>query len=105
MREEIVEVIPNERVAYTLLSGFPLLEYRAQTTLEKMATGTRITWESSFFPKYPTTGAFWRVLMSWTLKTFVRSLARAAEDPVRRSRMLSLAQGPTMARSARMQIS
>src|SRR3974390_2505116 len=55
MREEVTELAPNERVGYTLLSGFPLLGYRSQTTLEKTVSGTRIVWESSFYPKYPLT--------------------------------------------------
>jgi len=105
MREEITDITPNERVGYTLLSGFPLLEYHARTTLEKIASGTRITWESSFFPKYPITGFFWRALMRWVLKSMVRSLAKAAEDPELRSKMLALAQGRTMAKKAMVRFS
>ena len=95
MREEVTDVVPNERVGYTLLSGFPLLDYHCQTTLEKVASGTRITWKSSFYPKYPLTAWYWRRLMAWILGRLVRSLAEAAEDPGRRSKILSLAQGKT----------
>ena len=95
MREEITDLAKNERVCYTLLSGFPLLEYRAQTTLEKVASGTRITWESSFCPKYPLTGWFWRGLMGRVLRTLVQSLAKAAESPERRLRILTVAQDKT----------
>ena len=95
MREEVTDIVPNERVGYRLLSGFPLLDYRSQTTLEKTASGTRIIWESSFYPKYPLTAWYWRRLMAWVLRRLVRSLAETAEDPERRSRIMSLAQGKT----------
>jgi hypothetical protein len=95
MREQITDVALNERVGYILLSGFPLLDYRAQTTLEKTPSGTRILWESSFYPKYPLTAWYWRSLMSWVLRTLVKSLAETAEDPERRSRILALAAGKT----------
>ena len=95
MREEVTDVVPNERVGYTLLSGFPLLDYGSQTTLEKTASGTCIVWESSFYPKYPLTAWYWRRLMDWVLRRLVRSLAETAEDPERRSKILSLAQGRT----------
>jgi hypothetical protein len=93
MREEVTELVPNERVGYRLLSGFPLMEYRSETTLEKVPLGTRITWVSSFYPKYALTGWFWRGLMAWVLKSLVQSLAKAAEDSDRRSKILSLAHG------------
>jgi len=98
MREEVTDIVPNERVGYTLLSGFPLLDYRSQTTLEKAASGTRITWESSYYPKYPLTAWYWRRLIAWVLGRLVTSLAETAEDAERRSRILSLAQGKTSMR-------
>jgi hypothetical protein len=93
MREEITELVPNERVGYILLSGFPLLDYRSQTTLEKAASGTRIHWKSSFYPKYPGTGWYWRRLMTWVLRRLVKSLEEAAEDPDRRLEILMRAEG------------
>jgi hypothetical protein len=104
MHEEIVDRIPNISVGYTLLSGFPLLEYRADTILETLPAGTRIIWKSSFYPKYPITGWFWRALMTWVFKRMVRSLARTAEDPERRLKMLAIAQGGAMAKTALAQI-
>ena len=95
MREEVTDVAPNERVGYTLLSGFPLLDYRSQTTLEKTTSGTRIIWESSFYPKYPLTAWYWRRLMTWVLRKLVKSLSETAEDSARRSKILALAVGKT----------
>jgi hypothetical protein len=95
MREEVTEIAVDERVGYTLLSGFPLSEYKSQTRLEKVPSGTRITWESSFYPKYPLTGWYWRRLMTWVLKRLVSNLAETAESPERRAKILALAQGKT----------
>ena len=95
MREEVTDVVPNERVGYTLLSGFPLLDYRSQTTLEKTTSGTRIIWESSFYPKYPLTAWYWRRLMAWVLRKLVKSLSETAADPERRLEILALALGKT----------
>jgi uncharacterized protein YndB with AHSA1/START domain len=51
MREEIVDAVAGKRIAYILLSGFPLLDYQADTTLEPVHSGTRITWSSTFRPR------------------------------------------------------
>ena len=94
MHEEIVELIPNRLVAYTLLSGFPMLDYRAETLLDRLpGGGTRITWRCSFHPKYWGTGWFWQLVMRVVLRSFVRALARAAEDPPRREEILASGQG------------
>lgn len=80
VREEIVEVIPNHSVAYILISGLPMREYRGKTTLDVLANGrTRITWQSSFCGMYGT-GWIMRLFMSWVLKNLTSSLARAAES-------------------------
>jgi len=45
MHEEVVALIPNRLLAYILLSGFPMSEYRAETLLEPLrGGGTKITW-------------------------------------------------------------
>ena len=86
MLEEIVEVVPDRLVAYTLLSGFPMRDYRAETVLEGLPEGgTRISWRCSFYPKYWGTGWFWWLVMYFVLRDFVRALARTAEDPQRRA--------------------
>jgi hypothetical protein len=100
MHEEITVLEPNARVGYYLISGFPMLDYHAETTLEPVESGTRITWKSSFHPKYPLTGWFWRALMGWLFRRMVRLLAAAAENPERRAQILALAQGTTMAKTA-----
>lgn len=48
MREQIVEYRPGRRVSYTLLSGLPLKDYRADIDIEPNASGgTTIRWRST----------------------------------------------------------
>ena len=84
VREEIVEVVPNRFMAYTLLSGLPMRNYRGETTLELLpGGGTRITWQSSF-NEVPGTGWFMRLFMAWVLATLTASLVQGAEAKMSR---------------------
>jgi hypothetical protein len=79
-REEMVEFVANRKVSYLLLSGFPMLNYRGETTLTPLpGGGTQIDWVSAFDAKYPGTGWFWRRFMTWVLGNMVRDLARGGE--------------------------
>jgi hypothetical protein len=42
--EQVTEVQPGRRMAYTVLRGIPVRNYRAQVTLTPTATGTHIEW-------------------------------------------------------------
>lgn len=80
VREEIVELTPNRFMAYTLLSGLPMRDYRGETTLEPLpGGGTRITWQSSYVG-VGGTGGFMRLFMAWVLKTLTDALAVGAES-------------------------
>src|SRR5215831_4397687 len=46
-REEIVEYDPPRHLAYTILSGQPVREYRADVRLRPDGAGTRIEWGAS----------------------------------------------------------
>jgi len=48
MREEIVEVVADQRVGYTLLAGLPLRGYRAGFELTPTADGTEVGWHAAF---------------------------------------------------------
>ena len=48
MREEVVEVVADRRISYTLLAGLPLRDYRAGFDLTPMADGTEVRWHSAF---------------------------------------------------------
>jgi Polyketide cyclase / dehydrase and lipid transport len=74
-REEIVELIPNRRLSYTLLSGLPLRGYRADIDLTPDRAnpdgGTMIRWHSRFTAAVPGTGWFYR----WFLGRFIQRSA------------------------------
>ena len=48
MREEIVEVVGDRRIGYTLLAGLPLKHYRAGFELTAVADGTEVRWHARF---------------------------------------------------------
>jgi polyketide cyclase/dehydrase/lipid transport protein len=79
-REEITELIPDRKLAYTLLSGFPLRDYRAEVELLQTSRGkTTIGWRASFDPKYFGTGWFWRLFIKAVIATTAKQLAADAE--------------------------
>jgi hypothetical protein len=93
MHEEVVELVPDRLTAYTLLSGFPMNEYRAETILDPVEGGTKITWRCSFYPKYGGSGWFWRFMMSYVFRRLVHGVARASENRELRLKFLAAAQG------------
>ncbi len=80
VREEVIELTPNRFMAYTLLSGLPMRDYRGETTLEPLPNGgTRITWKSSF-RGVAGTGWFMRGFMAFVLATLTAALVAGAEQ-------------------------
>ena len=101
MHEEVVELAPNRLVAYVLLSGFPMNDYRAEILLDPLdGGGTRITWRCAFYPKYRGSGWFWRLTMSWVFRRFLRMLARVCENSERREEFLAAAHGNATSKRA-----
>ena len=75
-RELIVAADPGRGLSYTVLSGMPLRDYRADIGLTRDGSGTLITWHSGFEAKYPGTGWLFR----WFLTRFIgRVVAGLAE--------------------------
>jgi uncharacterized protein YndB with AHSA1/START domain len=70
-RDEIVELVPDRRLAYRHTSNLPVRDYRGEVDLEPTSTGTAIRWVSTFEPKIPGTGR----LMRRALDGFVAGLA------------------------------
>ncbi|HSV66417.1 MAG TPA: SRPBCC family protein [Mycobacteriales bacterium] len=70
-RERIVELVPDRRLSYELMSGLPLRAYRADIDLKPDDGGTTIRWHSTFRPVAAGTGWFFR----WMLGGFVRRCA------------------------------
>lgn len=77
-REQIVELVPERRLSYVLLSGLPIRNYRADVDLEPAGDGTRIHWHSVFDPKLPGTGWLFRRQLTGFLQRTVDGLARRA---------------------------
>jgi hypothetical protein len=81
-REEVVELIPERRLSYVLLSGFPFRGYRADVDLAPLPNGgTRIIWRASFDTKHFGTGWFWRAFMRLVLRDVAAALAKAGANP------------------------
>jgi len=78
-REQIVEYDRPRHLAYVILSGQPVRQYRADVSLTPSGDGTDIRWEATFLPRLPGTGRFIR----WYLSKIVGGLARnlAAQRP------------------------
>ncbi len=74
-REEIVELVPNRRLGYVLLSGLAVRDYRAFVDVEPDGEGTRIRWHSSFRPVVPGTGGLYRRALQKIMEKSVRGLA------------------------------
>jgi hypothetical protein len=79
-REEIVELVPNRRFSYALLSGLAIRGYRADVDLEPADGGTLLRWHSSFDPKVPGTGWLYRRQMSGFIEQTVNGLAARADE-------------------------
>ena len=77
-REEIVEYDPPRLLAYTMLSGQPVRDYRADVRLVPEGTGTRIEWAATFRPRIPGTGRFMRWYLGAIVGGFARRLAAYA---------------------------
>ena len=63
-REQVTELIPDQKLSYVLLSGLPLRNYQAVVQLSSPESGiTLISWTASFQCSYGT-GWFWRIFMN-----------------------------------------
>ncbi len=83
-RERVVECRPGEVFSYVLEQGLPLRDYKAVVTLTPTAGGTSINWHSTFRPKVPGSGWFYRRELGKFIRQTVEGLAVAA-DLARRS--------------------
>ena len=77
-REEVVELTPNRRVGYILLSGLAIRDYRAFIDLTPDGDGTAIRWHSSFEPKARGTGWLYRLVLQAVISRYAKGLAAHA---------------------------
>ncbi|MGH2962425.1 MAG: SRPBCC family protein [Solirubrobacterales bacterium] len=75
MREEIVELVPARRFSYSLLSGLPVRDYRADIDLEPATGGTTIRWHTTFDSRLPGLGWLIRRRLDGVTERFVDGLA------------------------------
>ena len=97
-REEIVELVPDRRFSYRLLSGLAIRDYRADVDLESDADGTRLRWHSTFKPKVPGTGWLYRRQLGGFIRKLVDGLAEHAAQTAPASGQTALTGMPASAR-------
>ena len=81
-REEVVAWDPPGHLAYRILSGFPVRNYRSDVTLTPDGTGTRIEWAGTYDPKWPGTGGVLAAVLGFMMRRFARDLTLYADGPV-----------------------
>jgi uncharacterized protein YndB with AHSA1/START domain len=79
LREEVTEFEPPERMAYKLLSGMPVRDYRAEVTLYEAGAGSEILWRSEF-DALPGVGHLYRTQLQKAFENITESAARRAES-------------------------
>jgi hypothetical protein len=79
-REQIVVCEPPSYLAYTLLSGNPVRNYRADVALTSDGDGTLIAWSGTFEPLIPGTGRLLVRVYRMLIGSFARRLAAYAEQ-------------------------
>lgn len=81
VKERIVERVPGRRLAYVLLEGLPVRDYRAEIDLAPDYAGTRLRWHTTFRAKVPGSGWLYRRVLQKATQGFVDGLAEHAGDP------------------------
>ena len=78
-REQIVAFDAPSHHAYTMLSGNPVRNYRADVALAPEGGGTFITWSATFEPRIPGSGRLLERVYRTLIGSFARRLAAYAE--------------------------
>ena len=81
MREQILVAERPHHHAYTILSGSPVRDHRADVRIESRPAGSFITWEATFGPLIPFTGPLMWLMLRATTPIMVKALVRGAEVP------------------------
>jgi polyketide cyclase/dehydrase/lipid transport protein len=77
--ERLVELVPDRRLSYELVSGLAIRDYHADVDLEPDDDGqTAIHWHSSFVAKVPGTGWLYQRSLSRFIERCARGLAAHA---------------------------
>ena len=78
-REEVVAWEPPRHLGYTMISGFPVRNYRADVVLEPDGTGTAISWSVRFDERLTGTGFLLTAVLHRIVSGFAKGVARHAE--------------------------
>jgi hypothetical protein len=80
-REQILELVPDKKFAYSVLAGVPVRDHRADVDLTPSpGGGTDIRWSATWQPKYPGSGPLLRLSIKLIYRMFSSGLARKAEE-------------------------
>ncbi len=79
MRERILVADPPHHHAYTIVSGLPVTNHRADVHFTTRPGGTSIVWTATFEPRIPFTGPLVWLVLRVTMPTMVTALARGAD--------------------------
>jgi hypothetical protein len=75
-RDEIVELVPDRRLAYRSLSGVPVRDYLGEVDVVPDGDGSAIRWRASFVPKVR--GSGW--LVERGIRRFLDACVRGLAD-------------------------
>lgn len=78
-KERMLVFEPGEHLAYTVVSGLPVRDYRADARLSDGGDWTALEYEGRFQPLVPGTGPALSLLVRSVLRTLVSSLVRESE--------------------------
>jgi hypothetical protein len=78
IRERILELVPDRRFSYGILSGLPVRDYRADIDLEPDGSGTRIRWRVAYSSKLPGLGWLLHRRFTTLAEQFAHDLAAHA---------------------------
>jgi hypothetical protein len=81
LRERITDWVPEQRMAYELLEGMRVRDYRSEVTLEQAPDGgTLIRWRSTYDRAGPVTALMLRLAVPDACKRLAKAASLASGD-------------------------
>ena len=82
LRERITAWVPEQRMAYELVDGMRVRDYRSEVTLEKTATGgTVVRWRSTYRRAGPLTSLLLRLAVRDACTRLAKAASTYPDDP------------------------
>lgn len=79
MREKILVADRPHHHAYTILSGIPVADHRADVHIHRHGTGSLIVWQAEFGVRRALLGPLIWLMLRASMPSMVTALARGAE--------------------------